>query len=120
MNDFSKREVLQAAVATGSSVLLPSAFAQDVAKVGILLSLTGAIALAEASGVDAEKLAIEEINAPSRCSASQSTLLTGSSSSSAARSCTKRGGARSTQRASRRFSLSERRLLLYQPSRSKS
>jgi urea transport system substrate-binding protein len=44
--------------------MMRSAFAQqDVVKVGILHSLTGTIALAEASVVDAEKLAIDEINA---------------------------------------------------------
>src|SRR5260370_11229608 len=39
------------------------AWAQSSVKVGILHSLTGTIAIAEASVVDAEKLAIEEINA---------------------------------------------------------
>ncbi|MBL8476215.1 urea ABC transporter substrate-binding protein [Methyloversatilis sp. XJ19-13] len=44
--------------------MMRGAFAQqDVVKVGILHSLTGTIALAEASVVDAEKLAIDEINA---------------------------------------------------------
>ncbi|AOF83117.1 periplasmic binding domain protein [Methyloversatilis sp. RAC08] len=44
--------------------MMRTAFAQqDVVKVGILHSLTGTIALAEASVVDAEKLAIDEINA---------------------------------------------------------
>ena len=44
--------------------MMRSAFAQqDVVKVGILHSLAGTIALAEASVVDAEKLAIDEINA---------------------------------------------------------
>ena len=39
-----------------------SAHAADTVKVGILHSLTGTIAIAEKSVVDAEKLAIEEIN----------------------------------------------------------
>ncbi len=39
------------------------AFAQDTVKVGILHSLSGDLALAEASVADAEKLAIDEINA---------------------------------------------------------
>lgn len=44
--------------------MMRGAFAQqDVVKVGILHSLTGTIALAEASVVNAEKLAIDEINA---------------------------------------------------------
>lgn len=40
-----------------------AAFAQQTVKLGLLHSLSGTIALAEASLVDAEKLAIEEINA---------------------------------------------------------
>jgi urea transport system substrate-binding protein len=65
MSSISRRDVLKGAAvsaATGPSVLR-SAAAQDVVKVGILHSLTGTIAIAEASVVDAEKLAIEEINA---------------------------------------------------------
>jgi urea transport system substrate-binding protein len=49
------------ALAGGS--FMKSAAAADTIKVGILHSLTGTIAIAEASVVDAEKLAIEEINA---------------------------------------------------------
>jgi urea transport system substrate-binding protein len=57
-----------AAVAAASTLPVPfiwprGAQAQEVVKVGILHSLTGTIAIAEASVVDAEKLAIEEINA---------------------------------------------------------
>ena len=63
MKAFSRRDVLQSAAAVGVATVLPSGFAQSVVKVGILHSLTGTIALAEASVVDAEKLAIEEINA---------------------------------------------------------
>ncbi len=63
MNTLSRRHLLQTAAAAGAATLLPHSFAQDVVKVGILHSLTGTIALAEASVVDAEKLAIDEINA---------------------------------------------------------
>jgi urea transport system substrate-binding protein len=63
MNTLSRRHLLQTAAAAGAATLLPQSFAQDVVKVGILHSLTGTIALAEASVVDAEKLAIDEINA---------------------------------------------------------
>jgi len=63
MKALSRRDLLQSAAAVGIATLLPRAFAQDVVKVGILHSMTGTIALAEASVVDAEKLAIEEINA---------------------------------------------------------
>lgn len=63
MSTISRRDLLQTAAAVGAVALLPTAFAQEVVKVGILHSMTGTIALAEASVVDAEKLAIEEINA---------------------------------------------------------
>ena len=63
MNILSRRHLLQTAAAAGATTLLPPSHAQNVVKVGILHSLTGTIALAEASVVDAEKLAIEEINA---------------------------------------------------------
>jgi urea transport system substrate-binding protein len=63
MNTLSRRHLLQTAAAAGAATLLPHSVAQDVVKVGILHSLTGTIALAEASVVDAEKLAIDEINA---------------------------------------------------------
>ena len=63
MTAISRRDLLQTAATLGTAALLPSAFAQEVVKVGILHSLTGTIALAEASVVDAEKLAINEINA---------------------------------------------------------
>lgn len=49
--------------AAASAPFIRSAAAADTIKVGILHSLTGTIAIAEASVVDAEKLAIEEINA---------------------------------------------------------
>ena len=63
MKALSRRGLLQAAATVGAVSILPRGFAQDVVKVGILHSLTGTIALAEASVVDAEKLAIDEINA---------------------------------------------------------
>ena len=63
MKLMSRRHLLQTATTLGAAAALPQiAFAQDVVKVGILHSLTGTIALAEASVVDAEKLAIDEIN----------------------------------------------------------
>lgn len=54
-----------AAVASAfpASLISKSAHAEDAIKVGILHSLTGTIAIAEAAIVDAEKLAIAEINA---------------------------------------------------------
>ena len=66
MRDISRRKLLKSAAAisaAGASALMRPAAAQDVVKLGILHSLTGTIALAEASIVDAEKLAIDEINA---------------------------------------------------------
>ena len=63
MKALSRRDLLQAAATVGTAALLPRAFAQEVVKVGILHSMTGTIVLAEASVVDAEKLAIDEINA---------------------------------------------------------
>jgi len=63
---LNRRQFLKgtAAVAsTGPFVWPRGAWAQSTVKVGILHSLTGTIAIAEASVVDAEKLAIEEINA---------------------------------------------------------
>jgi urea transport system substrate-binding protein len=66
MNQISRRKLVQAvaAGAVTAPTLLQTVFAQDnTVKVGILHSLSGDLALAEASVVDAEKLAIEEINA---------------------------------------------------------
>ena len=62
-SSLSRRQMLQAAAALGTSAVASRTFAQDVVKVGILHSMTGTIALAEASVVDAERLAIDEINA---------------------------------------------------------
>ena len=63
MKTFTRRDVLQTAAFAGTASLLPRSFAQETVKLGILHSLTGTIAIAEASIVDAEKMAIEEINA---------------------------------------------------------
>ncbi len=70
MSQFNRRRfmktggsVMMLGTASGASLLPGLANAQNVVKVGILHSLTGTIAIAEASVVDAEKLAIEEINA---------------------------------------------------------
>ena len=67
-NAFNRRQIVK----TGGSMIVlgaaggmaPLAFAQDggTVKLGLLHSLSGTIAIAEASLVDAEKLAIEEIN----------------------------------------------------------
>jgi urea transport system substrate-binding protein len=65
----NRRQFIKSAAAVGTAAALPgapfirSAAAADTIKVGILHSLTGTIAIAEASVVDAEKLAIDEINA---------------------------------------------------------
>ena len=63
MKNFTRRDVLQTAAFASTASLLPRSFAQETVKLGILHSLTGTIAIAEASIVDAEKMAIEEINA---------------------------------------------------------
>lgn len=67
MNQFNRRQVVK----TGGSMLVlgasggtvSRAFAQETVKLGLLHSLSGTIAISEASLVDAEKLAIDEINA---------------------------------------------------------
>jgi len=70
MSKFNRRNFLQtsgALLATtavaGVSLIPQSVFAAEKVKLGLLHSLSGTIAIAEASLVDAEKLAIEEINA---------------------------------------------------------
>ena len=63
MKTFTRRELLQSATLAGAASVVPFSFAQEAVKLGILHSLTGTIAIAEASIVDAEKMAIEEINA---------------------------------------------------------
>ena len=66
---LNRRQFIKStAAATAATALqgfpfIRTAAAADTVKVGILHSLTGTVALAEASVVDAEKLAIEEINA---------------------------------------------------------
>jgi urea transport system substrate-binding protein len=68
MSKFNRRQLLQVGGSLIAATAIPgllakSAFAAETVKLGLLHSLTGTIALAEASLVDAEKLAIEEINA---------------------------------------------------------
>ena len=69
MSKFDRRDFLKAGAATAAAGVLPAPFiwpkgaqAADTVKVGILHSLTGTIAIAEKSVVDAEMLTIEEIN----------------------------------------------------------
>jgi urea transport system substrate-binding protein len=61
--DFLKTTAVSAAAVTGPFIWPKGAQAQNVVKVGILHSLTGTIAINEKSVVDAEMLAIDEINA---------------------------------------------------------
>lgn len=67
MSKISRRQLIGGvggSVLLGSGVGLPGlAHAQDTVKLGLLHSLSGTIAIAEASLVDAEKMAVEEINA---------------------------------------------------------
>lgn len=70
MSVYNRRRFLQhsgsmviLSAASGMAALPRQAYAQDTVKLGLLHSLSGTIAIAEASLVDAEKLAIEEINA---------------------------------------------------------
>ncbi|MDE2394382.1 MAG: urea ABC transporter substrate-binding protein [Burkholderiales bacterium] len=70
MTEFNRRQFIQtggSAIVLGATsvgVLAPlTAGAQDTVKLGLLHSLSGTIAIAEASLVDAEKMAVEEINA---------------------------------------------------------
>ena len=66
---LSRRQFIKAGAAAAVASVVPapfisnSAYAAEAIKVGILHSLTGTIAIAEAAIVDAEKLAIAEINA---------------------------------------------------------
>jgi urea transport system substrate-binding protein len=69
MSKLTRRQFIKASAATAGATALPAPFiwprgaqAADPIKIGILHSLTGTIAIAEASVVDAEKMAIEEIN----------------------------------------------------------
>lgn len=69
MSFANRRDFIKAGTAVGMAaavgpwIISKDAFAEDAVKVGILHSLTGTIAIAEKSVVDAEQLAIEEINA---------------------------------------------------------
>lgn len=69
MSKINRRDFLKAGAVTTAASVLPAPFiwpkgaqAANTVKVGILHSLTGTIAIAEKSVVDAELLAIEEIN----------------------------------------------------------
>ncbi len=70
MIKITRRHLMQSTAAGAAAVMMPSVLrAQpkgvdgDSVRLGILHSLTGTFAIAEAAMVDAEKLAIEEINA---------------------------------------------------------
>lgn len=67
MNQFSRRQIVKSG---GSMIVLGATggmsslvAAQDSVKLGLLHSLTGTIAITESAVVDAEKLAVDEINA---------------------------------------------------------
>lgn len=66
---IGRRKFIKASAAVAAASAFPASFissaarAADAIKVGILHSLTGTIAIAEAAIVDAEKMAIDEINA---------------------------------------------------------
>jgi len=69
MSKLNRRDFLKASAVTAAASAIPAPFiwpkgaqAAGTVKVGILHSLTGTIAIAEKSVVDAEMLAIEEIN----------------------------------------------------------
>lgn len=68
MSKFNRRKFLKSSAAAAAASALPmslygtSATAASTVKMGILHSLTGTIAIAEKSVVDAEMLAVEEIN----------------------------------------------------------
>ncbi|MDB5764521.1 MAG: amino acid/amide transporter substrate-binding protein family [Herminiimonas sp.] len=68
MNKSGRREFIKAGASIGAAAavapwIIKSARAQEVVRVGQLHSLTGTIAIAEAAIVDAEKMAMDEINA---------------------------------------------------------
>lgn len=70
MSQFNRRNfiktggsVIVVGATAGTSLLPGLAVAEEPIKIGLLHSLSGTIAIAEASLVDAEKLAVEEINA---------------------------------------------------------
>jgi len=70
VSNFNRRQFIKTSSAIAAASALPgsmlsmgTAQAADPIKLGILHSLTGSVALAEAAIVDAEKMAIDEINA---------------------------------------------------------
>ena len=66
MRQFNRRQFMQSSgsvIVVGATGLPFASQAQETVKLGLLHSLSGTIAIAEASLVDAEKLAVEEINA---------------------------------------------------------
>ncbi|HZR03463.1 MAG TPA: urea ABC transporter substrate-binding protein [Burkholderiales bacterium] len=70
MSNYTRRKFIKASAVAAAASAVPAPFiwpkgaqAEESIKVGILHSLTGTIAIAEAAIVDAEKLAIDEINA---------------------------------------------------------
>ncbi len=69
MSNLTRRQFIKASTAAAAATAVPAPFiwpkgaaAADTVKVGILHSMTGTIAIAEKSVVDAELLAVEEIN----------------------------------------------------------
>lgn len=69
MTHFSRRRLIKAGGTLVAASAVPTAalwprigMAADEVKIGLLHSLSGTIAIAEAAIVDAEQLAIEEIN----------------------------------------------------------
>lgn len=70
MSQFNRRRFIKTggsmvvlSAASGATLVPVLASAQETVKLGLLHSLSGTIAIAEASLVDAEKMAIDEINA---------------------------------------------------------
>lgn len=70
MSKLNRRDFIKATTATAAATTITAPYiwpkgaqAQNVVKMGILHSLTGTIAIAEKSVVDAEMLAVDEINA---------------------------------------------------------
>jgi urea transport system substrate-binding protein len=70
MRNINRRRFIQigggliaAGAIPGSGLLTKSSFAAETVKLGLLHSMTGTIAIAEAALVEAEKMAIDEINA---------------------------------------------------------
>ncbi len=69
MSNLTRRQFIKASTVAAAATAVPAPFiwpkgaaAADTVKVGILHSMTGTIAIAEKSVVDAELLAVEEIN----------------------------------------------------------